>query len=135
MHCLRTQGHVPKTSRTLRKKNPRACAALQAQRSLSEAKACGSGSTHAIASPGRRAPRSAKPSGWQSAPALAWTTANPYQVRHTYASTLLTDGHNPWYVADQLGHEDVEMVFRTYGKFIRDDYQKPKPELRIVGSK
>ena len=59
---------------------------------------------------------------------------NPYQVRHTYASTLLTAGQNPWYVAQQLGHEDVEMVFRTYGKFIREDYQKPKAELRIVGS-
>lgn len=58
---------------------------------------------------------------------------NPYQVRHTYASTLLTDGHNPWYVAAQLGHEDVQMVFRTYGKFIREDYQKPRPELRAVG--
>lgn len=51
---------------------------------------------------------------------------NPYQIRHTYASTLLTAGANPWYVAQQLGHEDVEMVFRTYGKFIREDYQKPK---------
>lgn len=58
---------------------------------------------------------------------------NPYQVRHTYASTLLTAGQNPWYVAQQLGHEDVEMVFRTYGRFIREDYQKPKAELRIVG--
>lgn len=38
IHSLRSQGHVPKTSRTLRKKSPRACAALQAQRSLSEAK-------------------------------------------------------------------------------------------------
>ncbi|WP_370527747.1 site-specific integrase [Comamonas sp. Tr-654] len=60
---------------------------------------------------------------------------NPYQVRHTYASALLTASANPWYVASQLGHEDVEMVFRTYGKFIRDDYQKPKPEFRIVGEK
>ena len=60
---------------------------------------------------------------------------NPYQVRHTYASALLTAGANPWYVASQLGHEDVEMVFRTYGKFIRDDYQKPKPQFRIVGEK
>jgi integrase len=51
---------------------------------------------------------------------------NPYQLRHTYASTLLTAGANPWYVAQQLGHEDVEMVFRTYGKFIREDYQKPR---------
>ncbi len=54
---------------------------------------------------------------------------NPYQLRHTYASTLLTAGANPWYVAQQLGHEDVEMVFRTYGKFIREDYQKPKATL------
>lgn len=60
------------------------------------------------------------------------TYRNPYQVRHTYASRLLTAGHNPWYVAAQLGHEDVEMVFRTYGKFIREDYQKPKAALRAV---
>lgn len=57
---------------------------------------------------------------------------NPYQLRHTYASTLLTAGANPWYVAQQLGHEDVEMVFRTYGKFIREDYQRPRAELQIV---
>ncbi|WP_225981525.1 site-specific integrase [Paracidovorax avenae] len=57
---------------------------------------------------------------------------NPYQIRHTFASTLLTAGHNPWYVAGQLGHEDVQLVFTTYGKFIREDYQKPKPTLRMV---
>ena len=57
---------------------------------------------------------------------------NPYQIRHTFASTLLTAGANPWYVASQLGHEDVEMVFRTYGKFIREDFQKPKATLRAV---
>lgn len=57
---------------------------------------------------------------------------NPYQIRHTYASALLTAGANPWYVAQQLGHEDVEMVFRTYGKFIHEDYQKPKAELRLA---
>ncbi|MEG0317944.1 MAG: tyrosine-type recombinase/integrase [Comamonas sp.] len=55
---------------------------------------------------------------------------NPYQIRHTYASTLLTAGANPWYVASQLGHEDVEIVFRTYDKFIREYFQKPKPTLQ-----
>ena len=45
---------------------------------------------------------------------------NPYQIRHTRASALLSAGANPWYVAAQLGHEDVEMVFRTYGKFIQE---------------
>ena len=53
---------------------------------------------------------------------------NPYQVRHTYASTLLTSGTNPWYVAQQLGHVDVQMVFKVYGKFISQDYQRPKVE-------
>lgn len=112
-----------------------AIAALQAQRPLSEAK-------------GARIwlnPRDGQP--WTTDAQIRKTFwlpvctrsgvsyRNPYQIRHTYASTLLTSGHNPWYVAAQLGHEDVEMVFRTYGRFIRDDYQKPKPELRIVGAR
>lgn len=58
---------------------------------------------------------------------------NPYQVRHTFASSLLTAGNNPWYVAQQLGHVDVQLVFRVYGKFIPEDYQKPSaPALRRV---
>lgn len=61
---------------------------------------------------------------------------NVYQVRHTYASALLTAGENPWFVAQQLGHVDVTMVFQTYGKFISEDYQKPKtpPRLKLVSS-
>lgn len=59
---------------------------------------------------------------------------NPYQCRHTYASSMLTSGQNPWYVAQQLGHVDVQMVFKVYGKFIAVDYQKPKAAaLRAVG--
>lgn len=59
---------------------------------------------------------------------------NPYQCRHTYASAMLTSGQNPWYVAQQLGHVDVQMVFKVYGKFIPADYQKPRAtSLRIAG--
>jgi len=43
---------------------------------------------------------------------------NPYQTRHTYASRLLSAGENPWWVAKQMGHVDVEMVFRHYGKWM-----------------
>lgn len=57
---------------------------------------------------------------------------NPYQIRHTYASTRLTAGANPWYIADQMGHADVTMVFKTYGKFIREDFQKPRATLKAV---
>lgn len=49
---------------------------------------------------------------------------NPYQLRHTYASTLLTLGCNPFWLANQMGHEDVEMVFKIYGKWIPANYQK-----------
>ena len=58
------------------------------------------------------------------------TYRNPYQVRHTFASSRLTDVANPWYVADQLGHADVEMVFRVHGKFIAADFQRPKAQAR-----
>jgi integrase len=61
---------------------------------------------------------------------------NPYQCRHTFASGMLTAGQNPWYVAEQLGHVDVQMVFRIYGKFISQDYQKPsaQPKLKVISN-
>lgn len=51
---------------------------------------------------------------------------NPYQMRHTYASTQLSSGVNPWKVAEQMGHEDLEMIWRVYGKWIPevDDRRK-----------
>ncbi len=45
---------------------------------------------------------------------------NPYQTRHTFASMLLSAGENPMWVATQMGHVDMEMVMRTYGKWIPD---------------
>ena len=43
---------------------------------------------------------------------------NPYQTRHTFASTLLSAGLNPLYVAKQMGHRDTEMINRHYGRWI-----------------
>jgi len=57
----------------------------------------------------------------------AWTPAlkragvlyrNPYQTRHTYASTLLSLGENPLWVAKQMGHKDWSMILRRYGRHI-----------------
>ncbi len=59
---------------------------------------------------------------------------DPYQVRHTFATALLKAGTNPWHVARQLGHVDVQMVFKIYGEFIPQDYQKPKVQRRVVGN-
>ena len=44
----------------------------------------------------------------------------PYQMRHTYASTLLSNGENLAWIATQLGHVNTEMLIRNYGKFIPD---------------
>lgn len=58
------------------------------------------------------------------------------QFISTIASAALTARENPWYVAQQLGHVDVQLVFTTYGKFIPQDYQKPRlAALRVVGDK
>lgn len=43
---------------------------------------------------------------------------NPYQTRHTYASTLLSAGENPMWVAKQMGHADWGMIRRCYGRWI-----------------
>ncbi len=43
---------------------------------------------------------------------------NPYQTRHTFASTLLSAGGNPLYVAKQMGHRNTEMINRHYGRWI-----------------
>lgn len=53
---------------------------------------------------------------------------NPYQTRHTYASSLLMLGANPLYVATQLGHVDTTLVFRTYGRWIAAGLNNDKRE-------
>ena len=45
----------------------------------------------------------------------------PYQCRHTYASTLLTAGANPGFVAHQLGHEEISTLYKHYGKYVREN--------------
>jgi len=43
---------------------------------------------------------------------------NPYQTRHTFASTLLSAGENPMWVAQQMGHKDWAMIRKVYGRWI-----------------
>lgn len=46
---------------------------------------------------------------------------SPYQTRHTYASHLLSNGRNPLYVANQMGHADWGMIRKVYGKWIKEE--------------
>jgi integrase len=43
---------------------------------------------------------------------------NPYQMRHTFASQLLSQGENPAYISKLLGHKTTEMVIRNYGRWV-----------------
>lgn len=54
---------------------------------------------------------------------------NPYQTRHTFASTLLSAGENALYVATQMGHKGTEMINKHYGRWIEqgsDDETRQK---------
>lgn len=42
----------------------------------------------------------------------------PYFTRHTYASLMLSQGKPPIWVARQLGHSDLSMLSKTYGRWI-----------------
>jgi integrase len=42
------------------------------------------------------------------------------QLRHTFASWALSSGENPLWVAKQMGHKDVTMIFKVYGKYMPD---------------
>ncbi|TLM67200.1 MAG: DUF3596 domain-containing protein [Deltaproteobacteria bacterium] len=49
---------------------------------------------------------------------------NPYQTRHTYASLLISGGENLWWIASQMGHVNIEMILKHYGKWIPDSSKK-----------
>lgn len=49
---------------------------------------------------------------------------NQYQARHTFASQMLTEGEDLWWIAQQLGHKGTDMINRTYGKWIRNNKGK-----------
>ncbi|MCV6610308.1 MAG: tyrosine-type recombinase/integrase [Amphritea sp.] len=58
---------------------------------------------------------------WTSALAKAGIKyRNPYQTRHTFASTMLSAGKNPLWVAQQTGHKDWGMIRKVYGRWITE---------------
>lgn len=56
----------------------------------------------------------------------------PYQLRHTYATWALSSGENPAWIARQMGHTDVMMLFRVYGKWMPS--LDPKAGSRMVAA-
>jgi integrase len=49
----------------------------------------------------------------------------PYQLRHTYASWMITHANiNISYLAEQMGHADITMVAKVYGKWLKEANKK-----------
>ncbi|MFH0263840.1 tyrosine-type recombinase/integrase [Vibrio barjaei] len=50
---------------------------------------------------------------------------NQYQLRHTYASWMITHANvNVSYLAKQMGHADIRMVAKVYGKWLAESNKK-----------
>ena len=50
---------------------------------------------------------------------------NQYQLRHTYASWMITHANvNISYLAQQMGHANITMVAKVYGKWLTDSNKK-----------
>jgi integrase len=45
---------------------------------------------------------------------------NPYHTRHAFACWLLSAGANPSFIANQMGHEDAQMVYEVYSAWIEE---------------
>ncbi len=57
----------------------------------------------------------------------------PYQLRHTFASTLLSAGANPMWVARQMGHADWGMIRKVYGKWIEQETSEVDRMAAVLG--
>ncbi|MCS2152406.1 site-specific integrase [Scandinavium goeteborgense] len=83
---------------------------------------------------------------WSSADAIrkkAWVPTlrkagvryrNPYQTRHTFATRLISNGVNLFWLAAQMGHKGPEMLFRHYGKYLKeyDNSTSMNPLKKII---
>ena len=44
-----------------------------------------------------------------------------YNLRHTFASQLISKGADITWVSKMLGHKDITITLRVYTKFIKED--------------
>lgn len=44
-----------------------------------------------------------------------------YNLRHTFASTMITQGQNILWVSRMLGHKDISITLKVYAKFIKEN--------------
>lgn len=62
---------------------------------------------------------------WKSALTLAGVEyRNPYQMRHTFISYMLSIGNNPMVLYQMVGHKKPKIMFEKYARFIKQNDDK-----------
>ena len=60
-------------------------------------------------------------SGWRPALKKAGIPYRPMiQTRHTFATTAISLGENPLWIAHIMGHRDTDMVIKVYAKYLKN---------------
>lgn len=59
-----------------------------------------------------------------------------YQLRHTFATWALSAGENPAWIAKQMGHKDVQVIYDHYAKWMQElDTQAGSRMVKAIESK
>lgn len=55
-----------------------------------------------------------------------------YNLRHTFASNMITEGFNILWVSRMLGHKDISITMKVYSRFIIEDDEKRLKKLSKI---
>ncbi len=53
-----------------------------------------------------------------------------YQMRHSFASMIISNGENILWVSHTLGHKDSSITFKAYAKYIKVPKKKRSPSFK-----
>jgi integrase len=57
-----------------------------------------------------------------------------YNLRHTFASTLISKGADMLWVSKTLGHKDLNTTFKFYAKFVKPTEEERKNKITEYGT-
>lgn len=55
-----------------------------------------------------------------------------YNLRHTFASTMITQGQNILWVSRMLGHKDISITLKVYARFIKENEEERLENLSKI---
>lgn len=55
-----------------------------------------------------------------------------YNLRHTFASIMISEGYNILWVSRMLGHKDVSITLKVYTKYIKEDEDKRMDKISKI---